>query len=72
VFDISRVNSQLLAPMGVYQRQPTLEWRNAAAQAGADIPAGESGRGDLYFDHRRGPSGLERRASEVHLQRKPE
>jgi len=58
---ISCVNSQLLAPMGVYQRQPSFEWRNASAQAGADIPAGESGRQDLYFDYRRGPSGLERR-----------
>jgi len=62
VAEISRVNSQLLAPMGVYQRQPTFEWRKAAAQAGADIPAGESGREDLYFNYRRGPSGLERRA----------
>jgi hypothetical protein len=36
------------------------------------IPAGEAGCEHLYFFHRRGPSGLERRASEVHLQRKPE
>jgi hypothetical protein len=36
------------------------------------IQAGEAGPEHLYFDHWRGPSGLERQPSEVHLQRKPE